>query len=73
MAGMARGKRNNAHENAVVGLAENASGVQFQCGTCEYFDSGTCRNAHPKLQGRPVKPEWCCNLYDHDGMRVVVS
>jgi hypothetical protein len=69
---MAR-KENKAREDAVIGLSQNADGVKFQCGTCEYFADGTCRNINPKLYGRPVKPEWCCNLYDHDGMKVIVT
>ncbi len=60
-------------EDAVVGLTQNAAGVKFQCGTCEYFKDGVCRNINPELYGREVKAEWCCNLYDHDGMRVIVS
>lgn len=56
-----------------VGLAQNAEGVPFQCGTCEYFEDGTCHNPHPKLEGQQVQPEWCCNLYDHDGMKHVID
>jgi len=56
-----------------VGLAENAKGVAFQCGTCEYFDDGTCRNKDPELEGKEVQAEWCCDLYDHDGMRVIIE
>jgi hypothetical protein len=59
--------------DAPVGLAQNAEGVPFQCGTCEYFDQGVCHNDNPKLNGREVQPEWCCNLYDHDGMQHVVD
>jgi hypothetical protein len=65
-------ERNKAHENAVVGLADNGT-VQFMCGTCEYFKDGTCYNMHPKLHGTHVEPVWCCNLYDHDGMSVIIS
>jgi len=57
----------------LVGLAQNAKGVPFQCGTCEYFDRGTCRNRDPELEGRKVGSEWCCDLYDHEGMRVIVG
>lgn len=60
-------------DKTVVGLAENANGVRFHCGSCEYFDNGTCHNKNPKLNGREVKAEWCCNLYDHPGMRIVVK
>ena len=60
---------------SAVGLAENAKGVPFRCGTCQWFGdgTGTCHNNNPKLHGREVKPEWCCNLYEHEGMRVVVK
>jgi len=61
-----------AKTSSEVGLAQNASGIQFQCGTCEYFDNGTCHNKNPHLQGRQVQPAWCCNLYDHPGMKVIV-
>jgi hypothetical protein len=55
-----------------VGLSENPMSVRFECGTCEYFRRGTCDNQNPKLKGRKVESAWCCNLYDHDGMRVIV-
>lgn len=55
-----------------VGLAENPRGVHFQCGTCAYFDNGVCHNSHPRLDGKKVKAEWCCNLFDHKGMKVIV-
>lgn len=54
-----------------VGLAQNPRGIAFQCGTCEYFDKGTCKNKNPRLDGRKVEAEWCCNLFDRDGMKVV--
>ncbi len=60
-------------EPTSVGLAQNTQGVNFQCGTCEYFDKGVCKNSHPKLKDRNVQREWCCNLYDHDGMKVIVA
>lgn len=55
-----------------VGLVENQKDIPFQCGTCEYYSDNTCHNEHPKLRDRPVEPEWCCNLYDHEGMRTIV-
>lgn len=55
-----------------IGLAQNAPGVDFHCRTCEYIKAGTCTNPNPKLNGRKVEPDWCCNLYDHDGMKVIV-
>lgn len=61
-----------AKSQSEVGLAQNAAGTMFQCGTCEYFDRGVCHNENPKLKGRSVKSEWCCNLYDHSGMKVIV-
>ena len=66
------GKPIGAKSASEIGLAENAPGIHFQCRTCEYIDNGTCTNPNPKLNGRKVKPEWCCNLYDHAGMRVIV-
>ncbi len=56
-----------------VSLCANPPGVPFQCGTCNYFEQGTCSNPDPKLSGRPVQPDWCCDLYDHQGMQVVVQ
>jgi hypothetical protein len=54
-----------------IGLVENVPGVSFQCGTCEYFQSGTCTNKDPRLYGRKVEARWCCNLYEHDGMVIL--
>jgi hypothetical protein len=62
-----------AEDDRAVGLADNTEGYAFQCGTCEYFDDGTCHNNHPKLNGRQVEAKWCCNLYDHDGMQTIVE
>ena len=59
--------------DSAIGLAQNAAGVAFQCGTCEHFDNGTCRNPLPKLNGQPVEAEWCCNHYDHDGMKTIIQ
>ncbi len=58
-------------DNSEIGLAQNAPGVHFQCRTCKFDDNGTCRNPNPKLDGRKIKPHWCCNLYDHEGMKVI--
>jgi len=60
-------------DNKPVGLAANPPGVAFHCGECKYFDNGTCQNENPKLNGRPVDPEWCCNLYEHDGMETIID
>lgn len=57
---------------ATVGLADN-DGIRFMCSTCEYFDNGICRNKHYKLDGTKVDPDWCCNLYHHEGMKVVIA
>jgi len=54
-----------AKTSSQIGLAQNAKGVAFRCGTCEYFDRGICHNPNPKLERKPVEAEWCCNLYDH--------
>jgi hypothetical protein len=59
-------------DTSAIGLAKNAEGVAFRCGTCEYFDRGVCHNPNPKLDRREVGAYWCCNLYDHKGMKVVV-
>jgi len=56
-----------------VGLARNSPGIEFQCGTCQYFADGICHNEHPKLNGVEVDPEWCCNHYDHDGMETIIQ
>jgi hypothetical protein len=55
-----------------IGLAQNPPGRAFQCGTCEWFDGGRCQNKNPRLNGRHVEREWCCNLYDNDDMKIVV-
>jgi inorganic pyrophosphatase-like protein len=60
-----------AKSQSEVGLSQNAAGTTFRCGTCRYFDRSTCHNANPELKGRSVKPRWCCNLYDHAGMKVI--
>ena len=65
-------KNSSKKDDRAVGLADN-HGRLFKCGTCEYFEDGICHNKHPKLHGREVKPVWCCNLYNHDGMKVVVA
>jgi hypothetical protein len=68
-----RGKIKGAKSRSEVGLAQNAGGVAFKCGTCEYFtDHEYCSNPNPEINGRTVRPEWCCNLYDHPGMKVIV-
>jgi len=55
-----------------IGLARNLAGVAFRCGTCEWFHNGDCWNGNPRLHGRHVDAHWCCNLYKHDGMKIVV-
>ncbi len=55
-----------------VGLASNPDGVAFRCGSCEFFDDGKCWNKNLKLNGKAVKPQWCCNLFRHSGMMVIV-
>ena len=57
----------------IIGLAENARGVTFQCGTCEYFDRSVCHNPDPKLHRKPVERQWCCDLYEHPKMRVIIK
>lgn len=55
-----------------IGLAQNAPGVPFQCGTCQFFQGGKCGNPDPALSGRPVQPAMCCDLYDHPGMQKIL-
>ncbi len=56
-----------------VGLCANPDGAPFQCGTCQFFQNGHCVNQEPRLNGRPVQPTWCCNLYQHPGMQTIVQ
>jgi hypothetical protein len=59
---------------APIGLATNPSGVEFRCGTCEYFEGGTCENQDPRLQGQKVDAiTECCNRYDHAQMKVRIQ
>lgn len=58
-------------DGSPIGLADNA-GIRFECGTCEYIRNGVCTNPDPRLKNRNVEQHWCCNLYDHAGMRVIV-
>ena len=58
--------------NSKVGLVKNPQGTAFRCGTCKFFKKGVCKNVNPELKGRPVAAHWCCNLYDHAGMKLVV-
>lgn len=55
-----------------VGLAKNPQGVPFRCGACQFFDAGKCWNKNPDLHGRKVEPQWCCNLYKHDKMEIII-
>jgi hypothetical protein len=58
-------------EAGVVGLA--SSPAEFRCGTCGYYKSGECYNPNPKLYEKKVEPSWCCNLYTHDGMKIIIA
>ena len=60
-----------AKSDSEIGLAKN-NRVAFRCGTCKYFDHGKCQNPNPQLEGKVVGAYWCCNLYDHSGMEVVI-
>jgi hypothetical protein len=62
-------------KSVIVGLASNPGEVHFQCGTCHFYseDPSECLNPNPKLHKRHVDAEWCCNLYHHDGMKIIVS
>lgn len=78
--GFAHGGRTEAHagvkfkDGSEIGLAVNPKGVHFQCRNCKYNPApgGICRNKDPELYGRKIKPAWCCNLFDRDGMRIIV-
>lgn len=60
-------------DGGAVGLVENVEDVPFQCATCDYFEDGFCQNEDPRLYGRDVEGRWCCNKYEHEGMRVIVE
>lgn len=42
------------------------------CLVCEYEKDGVCQHSDPHVKGRPVTKRNCCNLYDIDGMKVIV-
>ncbi len=56
-----------------IGLCANPGGIPFQCGTCKYFKQGVCTNPRPKLNGVQVQPDWCCDWYDHAGMKTIIE
>jgi hypothetical protein len=56
-----------------IGLVENPAGVAFQCATCDHFDDGVCRHHDPRLDGKKVEGAWCCNEFEHPGMRTVIA
>lgn len=62
-----------AQMHVPVGLARNPDGARFHCGGCEYFDGGVCFNKNPKLYKRTVSADWCCNLFNTKGMKVIVK
>lgn len=67
-----------------VGLAENPPGVPFQCGTCSFLsgnievlqdwpEDNICTNEEARLYLVPVNKQlWCCDKYNHPGMRVII-
>lgn len=57
----------------VVGLVENKDNIRFECGTCQHFKAGSCYHKNPKLHLRHVDRRWCCNLYEHPGMKTIVA
>jgi hypothetical protein len=71
-----------ARTQSEVGLAELPPGVHFRCGECAYMGGkrkgtkvrlGECGNPNAELFRREVhRTRMCCNLYDHDGMKVIV-
>ena len=56
-----------------IGLVENPDDVAFQCATCDYFEDGVCQHSDPRLNGEEVEGKWCCNKYEHPGMRTVIK
>jgi len=56
-----------------IGLAENPRGVEFHCPTCRYYSAGICKHPNKRLNGTPVGDDECCNLYDHEGMKVKIA
>lgn len=60
-------------EGSAIGLAKNAKGVAFQCGTCEFYSDDMCHHPLPKLNGQHVEDEWCCNHYRHTGMKTIIE
>lgn len=69
---LAERQKQKVPEQPIIGLAANPPGVPFCCKTCEYIDAGRCNNPVAKLFRRPVDPEWCCDYYDHPGMRRII-
>lgn len=57
----------------IIGLASNPNGIPFRCDHCEFFKKGTCHNPDPKLFGRSVDDDWCCDLFKHPGMKVIIG
>lgn len=55
-----------------VGLCANPPGKAFQCGTCQFFQQSRCGNPDPRLNGKPVQPVWCCNLYKNPQMQTLI-
>lgn len=68
-----RGEPEPAGDDVIIGLVENPDDVAFQCATCNYFEEGICQKDLPALKGRNVEGRWCCNWYDHPGMRTIVG
>jgi hypothetical protein len=68
-----REARGEEPEKGHIGLVENPDDVAFQCATCDYFEDGKCTNPDPELEGEEVEGSWCCNLYEHPGMKTVVA
>lgn len=65
-------KVKGARFNSDVSLVNNTSGAAFKCGECMYYRDGKCYNKNPKLYERDVEKSWCCNLYDHEGMKLII-
>ena len=62
-----------------VGLAKNPSGVPFRCGDCKYGKEDTkngvlhCHKKEPELYLRKVEHDWCCDFFEHPGMKVIIK
>lgn len=55
-----------------IGFVEYPPGITGKCPDCEYDVNGICTHKDSHIKGRPVTERNCCNLFDCEGMRVIV-